>query len=58
VERAEKSVRMTVSNPSTKMRIWIRLSEVDMGGIIKHDRRDKKLIEMLYLEQWGSFSNA
>src|SRR6266511_1371867 len=37
VERAEKRVRITVNNPNTKTRIWIRLSEVDMGGIIKQE---------------------
>ena len=37
VESAEKRVRMTISIPIKKTRIWRRLSEVDMGAIIKQD---------------------
>src|SRR5690242_7127401 len=37
VERAEESVRITVSNPSKKTRIWIKFVKVNMGGIINQD---------------------
>jgi hypothetical protein len=34
---------MTVAKPSRKTKIWIRLSDVNMLGIIKQDEAEKKI---------------
>jgi hypothetical protein len=39
---------MTVTIPRIKIRKWRSPSEVNMGGIIKHERRDNEVDKMLY----------